>query len=137
LAGRPDCEQRRLFRRPFHQEAEIAMPVQWYSGLALLWAMLRHPPPLIPAFFTLFVAGAILALSYQRTGALYFSIGLHAGWIFWLKSYGFLFRTSGAHPSFWGTDTLVDGWLSFTVLAVIFVLVAGRKQTNVSSGNHP
>jgi len=111
----------------FIKKAEIAMPVQWYSGLAMLWAMLCHPPPLIPAFLTLFVAGAILALSYQRTGALYFSIGLHAGWIFWLKSYHFLFHVSGVHSSFWGTDTLIDGWLSFLVLAIIFVLIARQK----------
>jgi len=112
----------------FIQKADITLPVQWYSGLALLWAMLSHTPPLIPAFLTLFVAGAILALSYQRIGALYFSIGLHAGWIFWLKSYRFLFHASGAHPSFWGTDTLIDGWLSFLVLAFIFVLIARQKK---------
>jgi membrane protease YdiL (CAAX protease family) len=112
----------------FIQKAEAALPVQWYSGLALLWAMLCHPPALIPAFLTLFVAGAILALSYQRTGALYFSIGLHAGWIFWLKSYHFLFHASGAHPFFWGTDTMIDGWLSFIVLAVIFILVAWKNR---------
>jgi uncharacterized protein len=111
----------------FIKKAEIAMPVQWYSGLALLWAMVCHPPPLIPAFLTLFLAGAILALSYQRTGTLYFSIGLHAGWIFWLKSYHFLFHASGGNRNFWGTDTLIDGWLSFLVLAIIFVLVARRK----------
>jgi hypothetical protein len=121
----------------FIQKAEIAMPVQWYSGLALLWAMLSHPPAWIPAFLTLFVAGAILALSYQRTGALYFSIGLHAGWIFWLKSYHFLFHASGVQPSFWGTDTLIDGWLSFLVLAILFVLIARQKQTSTSSGNLP
>jgi hypothetical protein len=112
----------------FIQKTEIAMPVQWYSGLALLWAMLSHPPPLMPAFLTLFVAGAILALSYQRTGALYFSIGLHAGWIFWLKSYRFLFHASSARPSFWGTDALIDGWLSFLVLAIIFILIAWQKK---------
>jgi membrane protease YdiL (CAAX protease family) len=114
----------------FIQKGETALPVQWHSGLALLWEMLRHPPPLVPAFFTLFVAGSILALSYQRTGALYFSIGLHAGWIFWLKAYGFLSHPSGAHPSFWGTDNLIDGWLSCMVLAILFVLIARQKQNN-------
>jgi uncharacterized protein len=119
----------------FIQKTEIAAPVQWYSGLSLLWAMLCHPPALIPAFFTLFVAGAILALSYQRSGALYFSIGLHAGWIFWLKSFRFLFHSSGTHPSFWGSDNLIDGWLSCLVLAVIFVLIARQRRLRTSSGN--
>jgi uncharacterized protein len=119
----------------FIQKGETAMPVQWYSGLALLWEMLGHPPPLIPAYLTLLTAGAILALSYQRTGALYFSIGLHAGWIFWLKSYRFLFQQTGAHQSFWGGDALIDGWLSFLVLAALFILIARQKRTNLPAEN--
>jgi uncharacterized protein len=112
----------------FIKSADTAMPVRWNSGLMLLRAMLVHPPPLIPAFLTLLVAGSILTLCYQRTGALYFSIGLHAGWIFWLKTYGFLSRPAAAHASFWGTDNLIDGWLSLIVLAILFVLIAQQKQ---------
>jgi membrane protease YdiL (CAAX protease family) len=116
----------------FIQKGETALPVRWDSGLALLWEMLRHPPPLVPAFFTLFVAGSILALCYQRTGALYFSIGLHAGWIFWLKAYGFLSHPSGAHSSFWGADNLIDGWLSCIVLVILLVLIGRQKQNSLS-----
>ena len=73
----------------------------------------------VPGFFNLTVAGALLALGYQRTGNLYFSVGLHAGWIFWLKSYGFLTReTAGANAWFWGTGKLIDGWLALPVLAL-------------------
>jgi hypothetical protein len=112
----------------FIKKNEAPLPLQWNSGLALLWQMLCHPPPLIPAFLTLFVAGSILALAYQRTGALYFSIGLHAGWIFSLKSCGFFCRPSGPSSSFWGTDALIDGWLSFLVLSVILA-VSMQKRT--------
>jgi len=74
----------------------------------------------VPGFFSLFVAGALLALAYQRTGSLYFSIGLHAGWIFWLKSYGFLTKASVKGESwFWGTSKLINGWLAFLVLMVL------------------
>jgi membrane protease YdiL (CAAX protease family) len=116
----------------FIKKAEIAMPVQWYSGFSLLCAMLSHPPPMMPAFLTLLLAGSILALAYQRSGALYFSIGLHAGWIFWLKSYHFLFRPSGSYPSFWGTDSLIDGWLSCIALAILFSCVAIKSQSVAS-----
>ncbi len=115
----------------FIKHGGAPMPVQWDSGLALLWRMLAHPPPLVPAFFTLFVAGSILALSYQRAGALYFPIGLHAGWIFWLKSCRLLFHPSAATPSlqsFWGGADLIDGWLSFLVLITLFLLIARKKQ---------
>ncbi len=53
----------------------------------------------------------VLRWAYQRTGALYFSIGLHAGWIFWLKSYKLVTQPAvGANSTLWGTDNLIDGW---------------------------
>ena len=76
----------------------------------------------MPAFINLTVAGIILGLAYQFTGSLYFSIGLHAGWIFWQKSYGFL--TRGKLDSslwLWGSDKLIDGWLALLVLIVTMV----------------
>jgi hypothetical protein len=104
----------------FIQSTDQAGTIRWYSGLTLLLEMFRHGPPLVPAFFTLFVAGACLALAYQRTGALYFSIGLHAGWIFWLKSYKLVTQPApGSSPALWGTDKLVDGWLALGILGVV------------------
>ena len=97
----------------FLRKADSPGPIDWLSGLALLPKMFQGGPPLIPAVFTLFVAGAILALAYQRTGALFFSMGLHAGWIFWLKFYGFLTVTNtGRQPVHYGarTPSLTAGW---------------------------
>jgi len=111
----------------FIQSVDQPGAIHWYSGLVLLVEMFRRGPPFIPAFLTLFVAGACLALAYQRTGALYFSIGLHAGWIFWLSFYKLLTRPArAAHPSFWGTDKLIDGWLAFALLAVVLLLISRR-----------
>ena len=98
----------------FLQKAAPPAHIGWLSGLAMLPQMLRGPPdglPLVPTFFTLLVVGAILALAYQRTGTLFMSIGLHAGWVFWVKSYGFLTRqTPAAARAVWGGDKLIDGW---------------------------
>ena len=44
-----------------------------------------HPLDLIPGMFGLFLIGVILSYALVRTGNLYLSIGLHAGWIFGLK----------------------------------------------------
>ncbi len=108
----------------FIQNVNQSGTIHWYSGLTLLVEMFRHGPPLVPAFFTLFVAGACLALAYQRTGALYFSMGLHAGWIFWLKSYKLVTQTApGSSSAFWGTDKLIDGWLALIVLAAVFWMI--------------
>ena len=97
--------------------------VTWSSGLELLPRMLRgfgELEQLIPGFLTLTLAGVMLALAYRRTGALYFSMGLHAGWIFWGKSYSFLTApVEGANAWFWGTGKLTDGWLAFFLLAAM------------------
>lgn len=124
----------------FLQSGGTSGEVQWYSGLQELRQMLRgfaDWQQLIPAFFTLMLAGVILALAYQRTGTLYFSIGLHAGWIFWRKSYGIMTKTaSGANEWFWGTRNLIDGWLALGVILVVFVIVE-RLTRNKSQISNP
>jgi hypothetical protein len=83
-----------------------------------------QPDLLMPGFFTLLIAGWMLGLGYQRTGTLYFSIGLHAGWIFWLKSYNVLTAPApGANVWIWGTSKLIDGWLALVVLAAAGALM--------------
>ena len=109
----------------FLQRTEWTGAVTWNSGLILLPRMLGGFADfytLVPGFFNLTLAGILLGLAYQRTGNLYFSIGLHAGWIFWLKAYG-AFTTSPPHATtwFWGTGKMVDGWLALWVL--LFTLV--------------
>jgi hypothetical protein len=121
----------------FLQHGEITGAIKWDSGLILLPQMLRgfadfHS--LVPGFFNLTLAGILLGLAYQRSGNLYFSIGLHAGWIFWLKIYGALtFGPMRSASWFWGGDKLIDGWLAFFVLAAtLFIfkfLPLGEKRT--------
>jgi hypothetical protein len=112
----------------FIQKTDSGGPVDWLSGLALLPKMFQGGMPFVPAVFTLFTAGAILALAYQRTGSLFFSMGLHCGWIFWLKSYGFFtVKTPGANPSLWGTDKLIDGWLALPLLGCVLWIVSRLK----------
>ncbi|HSY74865.1 MAG TPA: type II CAAX endopeptidase family protein [Dongiaceae bacterium] len=105
----------------FLQRAEFAGAVTWDSGLVLLPQMLAgfaNFHALVPGFFNLTLAGILLGLAYQRTGNLYFSVGLHAGWIFWLKTYGaFTTDMPGAATWFFGSGKMIDGWLAFFVLA--------------------
>jgi membrane protease YdiL (CAAX protease family) len=107
----------------FLQKAPGPQRIDWLSGIRLLPELFRIPPEgagLAPAFFALLLAGAILALAYQRTGSLFMSIGLHAGWIFWLTAYRSLTRgTADGSPLIWGGDKLIDGWLPCLILAVV------------------
>ena len=86
---------------------------------------------LFPAFLSLTLAGVILGLAYQWTGDLSASIGIHAGWIFWLKFYGFATRRApDVDPWFWGTGKLVDGWLAFAALVVVLsIILLARRRT--------
>ena len=123
----------------FLAKADIAGPVTWTSGLQLLPLKLAGFGDLhtvIPGFFNLTLVGILLALAYQRTGNLYFSIGLHAGWIFWLKSYAvFTSASTAANTWLWGTDKLIDGWLALVVLIVTLpiLLRATRARKGAAS----
>ena len=115
--------------------------IQWTSGLVVLPTMLSgfvDVEQVVPGFFNLTLAGALLALAYQYTGNLYFSIGLHAGWIFWLKFYGFITReTAHANVWFWGTSRLIDGWLALIVLAFVALLLSKLRPRAKIDGVNP
>jgi hypothetical protein len=122
----------------FIHKAGSPNPVLWWSGLAMLPKMFQGGQPFVPAFLTLFVAGAVLALAYQRSGALFFSIGLHCGWIFWLKSYGLLTTSNpGANSYIWGTNTLIDGWLALPIMSCVLWIVFKMKFPAKNSEGRP
>ncbi|HEU5397192.1 MAG TPA: CPBP family intramembrane glutamic endopeptidase [Verrucomicrobiae bacterium] len=110
----------------FLRHGEVTGPITWHSGLDLLPMLFRgfadfHE--LVPGFLCLTLVGILLGLGYQRTGNLYFPIGLHAGWIFWLKIYGsFTIETNWKLIWFWGSGKMVDGWLAFIVLSGAFAI---------------
>jgi membrane protease YdiL (CAAX protease family) len=111
----------------FFGRPEPETEVGWATGLAMLPGMLQgflNVDQVVPGFFTLTLVGVVLALAYQRTGNLYFSIGLHGGWIFWLKSYGMLTEEMpGSNTGLWGTYRMTDGWLALGAVAVCLVVV--------------
>jgi len=124
----------------FMESSRLTGPVLWHSGFDLLPRMLRglgNWQELVPGFFNLTLAGALLALAYQRTGNLYFSIGLHAGWIFWLKSYGVFTReVPGANAWVWGGAKLIDGWMALLVLSstlLVFLCLPFQSKSTASS----
>ncbi|HEY1663147.1 MAG TPA: type II CAAX endopeptidase family protein [Verrucomicrobiae bacterium] len=107
----------------FLSRADIAGPVEWDSGLVLL-SRLFDLHAFIPGFLGLTLVGLILGLAYQRTGTLYFSIGLHGTWILILKIVSSLtVQVTAANNTFWGSDKMVDGWLSFIALAFTLAIL--------------
>ena len=105
--------------------------VDWVSGLRALPTMLAGMASVesfVPAFPSLTLAGVVLGLAYERTGDLAAPVGIHAGWIFWLKFYGILTEpVDGAARWLWGSGRLVDGWLAFAALVVVLAVVLARR----------
>lgn len=59
----------------------------WYSGLALLPSAFHRfgDPAIVDVFLSLLAFGVLLALARLYSGALYLSLGLHAGTVFALR----------------------------------------------------
>jgi membrane protease YdiL (CAAX protease family) len=121
------------------ESAKAPVTVTWLSGLQLLPLMLRNMGNLhavVPGFFNLTLAGILLGWAYQRTGNLYFSIGLHFGWIFWVKAYGIIgLPTVGANDWWWGSGRMavVNGWVALPVLIATVVVFAKSSKILVHS----
>jgi membrane protease YdiL (CAAX protease family) len=115
----------------FLNRANISGPVGWDSGLVSLPRLFDFHA-LIPGFLGLLLVAILLGLAYQRTGTLYFSIGLHIGWVFILKIFVSLtIQSPTASIAFWGSDKMIDGWLAFLVLIltmVVFIFLPLEKR---------
>ncbi len=111
------------FLKPYHGSAEIVDPGAWNAGFILLGQIgerFIHPEDFIGIFLTLFLVGVVLAVARHKTGYLWMSIGLHAGWVFSLKIYQRLtVNTEKADPVFYGSD-IREG-----LLPMIFVGLTG------------
>lgn len=112
----------------FLGKAEFHGPITWHTGLESLLQMTRtfaDGEALLPGFLSLTLAGVLLGLAYQRTGNLYFSLGLHGGWTFCQKLYSALTTSApGNNVALLGSGRMIDGWLAFVVLVLALGVVS-------------
>jgi membrane protease YdiL (CAAX protease family) len=108
----------------FLQTPKPLSEVRWSSGFEVLGAMFAGGAVenRLPQFTNLFLCGVLLTWAYQRTGSLAFSIGLHGGWVLWLKLANALTVVTTA-SAFWGTRKVVDGWAATLVLLAVAALL--------------
>ena len=78
------------FLKPPVDAAALDSEINWFSGFQLLprvfWQF-ADPWLLLGGFLTLFLVGLVLGFVTQRTHSLWCAIGLHAGWVFGLKTF--------------------------------------------------
>jgi membrane protease YdiL (CAAX protease family) len=121
----------------FFARPSASPPIVWNSGFAILGGMFAGFAAwetMLPAFFNLMLAGAVLGLARRKTNSLWFPIGWHAGWIFWIKVSDRLApRITGVNETIWGTERLVDGWIA---LPFLLLLCFALRQTVKKSPDH-
>jgi uncharacterized protein len=116
-----------------------------------LWAGFRHllttfapflePFSLAPGLIGLFLTGVVLSYALARTGNLYLSIGLHAGWIFSLKTFRVFgnFSRGDLGWAFGSTDPkIVSGvitWLGILLVALAISRLTARAAPRVTDSS--
>ncbi|MBM2835099.1 MAG: hypothetical protein HW406_2260 [Candidatus Brocadiaceae bacterium] len=92
-----------------------------YQSFAYL---LIHFNTMFPTLFGIFLVGVVLSYACLRTNSLYFAIGLHAGWIFLIKTNILLFDHVGTNLRWlFGDSKVVTGVLGWGLLIVTLFLV--------------
>jgi CAAX protease family protein len=102
-----------------------------------------NPETLLPGIFGLFLIGLVLCYAFERTGTLYMSMGLHAGWIFGLKSFGAFghYTRESLGWMFGSSDPkVVSGVISWVGIVVVGLWVhwftRARSRLNVKTLAH-
>lgn len=101
-------------------------PLAGFRHLFYTFTPFSEPLNLLPGMVGLFLLGVVLSYAFFRTGNLYLSIGLHAGWVFGLK----LVRVFGDYTRdelgwlFGTTDPkIVSGVATWIGITSVFLLV--------------
>ena len=95
--------------------------ITWMSGFTEFPKFIHDfsNDPHWPAYcINLILAGSILAGVLHKTGNIYCSIGIHAGWIVALKTNGFLTNPVNVNV-IWGESKTSDGWAATPLLALM------------------
>jgi membrane protease YdiL (CAAX protease family) len=101
-------------------------PLAGFRHLLTTFAPFLDPVSILPGLFGLWLIGIVLSYALLRTGKLYLSIGLHAGWIISLKTLRVFgdFRREDLGWLFGSTDPkIVSGVATFGGLLLVAVAV--------------
>ncbi len=113
---------------------EGIQPLAGFRHLLITFEPFLHPLVLLPGIFGLFLIGVILSYALVRTGNLYLSIGLHAGWVFGLKVIRVFgdYRRNDLGWVFGSTDPKIVSGVA-TWLGVLLVGLVVRRLTRPGS----
>jgi membrane protease YdiL (CAAX protease family) len=108
-------------------------PWAGWRHLAFTFTPLLDPLLLLPGIIGLFLIGVVLSFAFTRTGNLYLAIGLHAGWVFALKTFRVFgdYRREDLDWMFGGTEpkivTGVFTWIGIVMVALVVYWMTRRR----------
>jgi membrane protease YdiL (CAAX protease family) len=129
----------------FYGAIHFIKPAEAISSSALdPWTGMRYlagafepfldPMPILPGLLGLFLIGMVLAYAFFRTSSLYLSMGLHAGWVFGIKTirvYGD-FRREDLGWLFGSSEPkIVSGilsWIGILAVGIVVHLITRHRQ---------
>jgi membrane protease YdiL (CAAX protease family) len=126
-----------LVRAPAHFYVTTLDPGAGFRTLAMSFAQFSHPSAALPTLLGLFLLGIVLAEAFVTTGTVYFSAGLHAGFVMGAKLWPKLVSHPARLPGWfagWGHIPLISGVLGWVAAAAILMLLrrlAGTRGAEV------
>lgn len=90
-----------FIRSPEQRFLDGLEPLAGLSNLVESFHLFQEPSKILPGFVGLFILGMVLSYAFYRTGALYMSMGLHAGWVFCVKTLGVFGKYRGRQLGTW------------------------------------
>jgi membrane protease YdiL (CAAX protease family) len=110
-------------------------PLAGFPHLFSTFAPFLDPASILPGLFGLFLIGAVLSYALERTGFLYLSIGLHAGWVFSLKTIRVFgnYRRQDLGWIFGSTEPKIVSGIG-TWLGILIVLIVVHRLTRERCG---
>jgi membrane protease YdiL (CAAX protease family) len=115
-----------LVRAPAHYDVTGFHPWVGFHNLCASAAQLYNPAVAFPTFLGLFLLGLVLAEAYALTGTVYFSMGLHAGFVVGAKMWPKLTSAGVALPGWlegWGRIPLISGAAAWVMAIAILLLL--------------
>ena len=103
--------------------AEYEAVISWYSGFAICGGLLKELVMrfnLFPDAAGLFLIGMILCYAFHRTGTLWYSVGLHGGWVWFVSFRTKIWLDVHELPLWFGERQIFDGVIPMAAMLVIF-----------------
>lgn len=97
--------------------------LRWFSGFLAAGSLVAGMTTELDlvSFLGIFLVGVVLCLATVKTGSLFLPLGLHFGWVLYIKTLGEEFKRIGSKTVWVGGSQVYDGLIGPLMLLVLIV----------------